>query len=91
MQIDAGRLLTWRAAWLANQGKRFNRESAMAKCFASEAASMVTDAAIQILGGYGYMHEYMVEKLHRDARVFRIFEGTSEIMRLIVARELGRE
>jgi acyl-CoA dehydrogenase len=91
MQIDAARLLTWRAAWLANQGKKFNRESAMAKCFASEAASMVTDNAIQILGGYGYMHEYMVEKLHRDARVFRIFEGTSEIMRLIVARELGRE
>ena len=90
-RISASRLLTWQAAWLANQGKRFNQESAMAKFFASEAASFVTDNAIQILGGYGYMREYLVEKLHRDARVFRIFEGTSEIMRLIVARELARK
>jgi len=90
MQIEAARLLVWRAAWLANQGRKFNKESAMAKCMASEAASFITDLAIQILGGYGYMREYLVEKLHRDARVFRLFEGTSEVMRLIMARELER-
>lgn len=88
MNIDAARLLTWRAAWLATQGKKMTKESAMAKCFATEMSNRVTDQAIQILGGYGYMTEYLVEKLYRDARVFRIFEGTSEIMRLIIAREL---
>jgi acyl-CoA dehydrogenase len=90
-QINASRLLTWHAAWLANEGKHFNKEAAMAKLFATETASFTTDMAIQILGGYGYMREYLVEKLHRDARVFRIFEGTSEIMRMIVARELARK
>ncbi len=91
-RLDAARLLTWRAAWLAsNDGRRFTKESAMAKCYATEAASWITDQAIQILGGYGYMHEYLVEKLYRDSRVFRIFEGTSEIMRLIVSRELFRK
>lgn len=89
-RIDAARLLTWRAAWLATQGKRITRESAMAKLYAAETANWVADRAIQVLGGYGYMHEYLVEKLYRDARVFRIFEGTSEIMRLVVARELYR-
>jgi acyl-CoA dehydrogenase len=90
MRLDAARLLTWRAAWLASQGKRMTRESAMAKCYAAEAASWITDQAIQILGGYGYMRDYLIEKLYRDARVFRIFEGTSEIMRLIIARELTK-
>ncbi len=91
-RLDAARLLTWRAAWLAsNDGRRFTKESAMAKCYATEAASWITDQAIQILGGYGYMHEYLVEKLYRDSRIFRIFEGTSEIMRLIVSRELFRK
>jgi len=90
MQIDAARLLTWRAAWLATQGKKMTKESAMAKCFAGEISSQVTDQAIQVLGGYGYMHEYLVEKMYRDARVFRIFEGTSEIMHLVIARELYR-
>jgi alkylation response protein AidB-like acyl-CoA dehydrogenase len=90
MNIDAARLLTWRAAWLATQEKKMTKESAMAKCFATEMSNQVTDRAIQILGGYGYMTEYLVEKLYRDARVFRIFEGTSEIMRLIIARELSK-
>jgi alkylation response protein AidB-like acyl-CoA dehydrogenase len=62
----------------------------MAKVYATETANYVTDQAIQILGGYGYMKEYLVEKLYRDARVFRIFEGTSEIMRLVISRELYR-
>jgi butyryl-CoA dehydrogenase len=90
MRVDAARLLTWRAAALANSGRRMTRESAMAKCYATEASNWVTDQAIQVLGGYGYMTEYLVEKLYRDARVWRIFEGTSEIMRLIIARELYR-
>lgn len=90
MRIDAAKLLTWRAAWLASQGFKMSKESAMAKCYATEAANFVTDRAIQILGGYGYMKEYLVEKMYRDARVFRIFEGSSEIMRLVISRELYR-
>ena len=89
-RLDAARLLTWRAAWLANEGKGMTQQSAMAKCYAGETAHWVCDQALQILGGYGYMREYLVEKLCRDARIFRIFEGTSEIMRLIIARELYR-
>jgi acyl-CoA dehydrogenase len=89
-RIDAARLLTWRAAWMANHGVRMTKESAMAKMYATEMANYVTDQAIQILGGYGYMKEYLVEKLYRDARVFRIFEGTSEVMRLVISRELYR-
>jgi len=91
-RLEAARLLTWQAAWLASQeGRRFTKESAMAKYYATEASCWAADQAIQILGGYGYMHEYSVEKLYRDSRVFRIFEGSSEIMRLIVARELYRK
>jgi acyl-CoA dehydrogenase len=89
-RIDAARLLTWRAAWMATRGLRMSKESAMAKLYASEMASYVTDQAIQILGGYGYMKEYLVEKLYRDARVFRIFEGTAEVMCLVISRELYR-
>lgn len=89
-QLDAARLLTWRAAWLATKGFRMSKESAMAKMYAGEVASYVTDQAIQILGGYGYMKEYLVEKLYRDARVYRIFEGTAEVMRLVISRELYR-
>lgn len=92
VRLDAARLLTWRAAWMASQDdRRFTSESAMAKCYAAETASWITDQAIQIFGGYGYMKEYLIEKLYRDARIFRIFEGTSEIMRLIVSRELYRK
>ena len=90
-RLDAARLLNWRAAWMATQGSKMTKESAMAKCYATEVSSWITDQAIQILGGYGYMREYLVEKLYRDSRIFRIFEGTSEIMRLIVARELYRK
>ncbi len=90
-RYEAARLLTWHAAWLATQGRSITKASAMAKYYATEASSWICDQAIQVLGGYGYMREYMVEKLYRDSRVFRIFEGTSEIMRLIVARELTRK
>jgi alkylation response protein AidB-like acyl-CoA dehydrogenase len=88
MRIDAARLLAWRAAWLANKGKRMTKESAMAKCFASETANWVTDEAIDLLGLGGCLSRSMVEKMYRDARVWRIFEGTSEIMRAVTAREL---
>jgi len=90
MRVDAARLLTWQAAAMANSGRRMSKESAMAKCYATETANWVTDQAIQVLGGYGYMTEYLVEKMYRDARVWRIFEGTSEIMRLVISRELYR-
>jgi alkylation response protein AidB-like acyl-CoA dehydrogenase len=85
--VDAARLLTWRAAWMARQGKAFDRaEGSMSKLFAAETAVRVTEQAIQILGGNGYTREYPVERWHRDAKIFTIFEGTSEIQRMIVGR-----
>ncbi|WP_433323680.1 acyl-CoA dehydrogenase family protein [Spirillospora sp. CA-294931] len=88
-QIDAARLMVWRAAWMARNGKDFNNaEGSMAKLMASETAVRVTDEAIQILGGNGYTREYPVERMHRDAKIFTIFEGTSEIQRLVIGRTL---
>jgi len=85
--VDAARLLTWRAAWMARQGRPFLRaEGSMSKLVAGETAVRVTDQAIQILGGNGYTREFPVERWHRDAKVFTIFEGTSEIQRLIIGR-----
>jgi alkylation response protein AidB-like acyl-CoA dehydrogenase len=85
--IDAARLLTWRAAWMARQRKRFDHaEGSMSKLVASETAVRVTEQAIQILGGNGYTREYPVERWHRDAKIFTIFEGTSEIQRVIIGR-----
>jgi len=85
--VDAARLLTWRAAWMARQGKPFDRaEGSMSKLVAAETAVRVTDQAIQILGGNGYTREYPVERWHRDAKIFTIFEGTSEIQRMIIGR-----
>jgi acyl-CoA dehydrogenase len=93
MRIDASRLLVWRAAWMAKAGHRFeNGEGSMSKLFAGETAVWVTEQAIQILGGYGYTREYPVERWHRDAKIYTIFEGTSEIQRLVVARAIsGRQ
>jgi acyl-CoA dehydrogenase len=87
-EIDAGRLLCWRAAWLIDQGKRNTTEAAMAKAFAADLAMKVATDAVQIFGGYGYSREYPVEKLMRDAKVFQIYEGTSQIQRIIIARAL---
>src|SRR5690349_22123986 len=88
-RIDAARLLVYRAAWMARNGKPFeNAEGSMAKLVASETAVYVTDEAIQILGGNGYTRDYPVERMHRDAKIFTIFEGTSEIQRLVIARAL---
>ena len=85
--VDAARLLTWRAAWMARKGVTFERaEGSMSKLFAAETAVRVTEQAIQILGGNGYTREYPVERWHRDAKIFTIFEGTSEIQRMIVGR-----
>ncbi len=86
--IEASRLLTYRAAWLKDQGKPVNKESAMAKLFASERAVRICDDAVQIHGGYGFIKDYPVEKFYRDVKLCTIGEGTSEIQRLVIARQL---
>jgi acyl-CoA dehydrogenase len=89
VEIDASRLLIWRAAWLARNGGFKNGEGSMSKYKASETAVRVTEDAIQILGGYGYTREYPVERWHRDAKIHTIFEGTSEIQQLVIARAIS--
>src|SRR5271157_2020056 len=90
MRTDAARLLVHRAAWMAGTGQKFeNGEGSMSKLFAGENAVWVTEQAIQILGGYGYIRDYPVERWHRDSKIFTIFEGTSEIQRLIIARAIS--
>jgi len=89
-RIDAARLLVHRAAWMAATGQRFEHgEGSMSKLFAGETAVWVTEQAIQILGGYGYIRDFPVERWHRDAKIYTIFEGTSEIQRLIIARAIS--
>lgn len=85
-EIDAARLLTYRAAQMEDLGRRHTYESSVAKLFASEAAHRAVDAAVQIHGGYGFIKDYVVEKLYRDQRVTEIYEGTSEVQRLVIAR-----
>ena len=85
MELDAARLLTHLAAWMKDQGVRHTKESAMAKLFASEAATRITHKALQIHGGYGYSTEFDVERHYRDARITEIYEGTSEIQRIVIA------
>ncbi|MDP5957871.1 MAG: acyl-CoA dehydrogenase family protein [Candidatus Marinimicrobia bacterium] len=86
--IEAAKLLTYHAAWMKDQGKDVLKQAAQAKLFASEAAMRITTEAIQILGGYGYVKEYDVERFFRDAKVLEIGEGTSEVQRMVIAREL---
>jgi acyl-CoA dehydrogenase len=89
MSVDAARLLVWRAAWMARNGKDFgSAEGSMAKLHAGETAVKVTEDAIQILGGNGYTRDYPVERWHRDSKIFTIFEGTSEIQRLVIGRTI---
>ena len=89
-RIDASRLLVWRAAWMGRNGKTFGAgEGSMSKLYAGETAVWVTEQAIQILGGYGYVREYPVERWHRDSKIYTIFEGTSEIQRLVIARSIS--
>jgi len=90
-RIQCARLLIRRAAWLRDTGQPFSREASMAKLYASEAATWVTHQAIQIHGGYGYVKEYAVERYYRDARVMEIYEGSSEIQRLVIARSLMKD
>ena len=85
-EIEAARLLTYKAAWEADQGKDNNLSSAIAKAFASDVAMKVTTEAIQIFGGYGYLRTYPVEKLFRDAKLYQIYEGTSEVQRIVISR-----
>jgi len=87
-QIEAAKLLVFHAAWMKDQGKDVTKEAAMAKLFASEVAMDATTDAIQIHGGYGYVREYDVERFFRDAKVLEIGEGTSEIQRLVISREI---
>lgn len=88
MEIEAARLLTYKAAWLKDQGKPYAKEAAMAKLYASEVAMKTTVEAVQIHGGYGYVKEYHVERMMRDAKITQIYEGTSEIQRLVIARDI---
>jgi len=90
-KIDAARLLTYRAAWLMDQGQPFRKEAAMSKVFAAEMSRDVTNAALQIHGGYGYIKDYHVERYLRDAKITEIYEGTSEMQRMTIARNLIRE
>jgi len=87
-QIEAARLLVWQCAWLHDMGKRATLQSSFAKLFAADTVMKVTTDAVQVFGGYGYIKEYPVEKLMRDAKLFQIYEGTSQIQRLVIAREL---
>jgi len=87
-RIDAARLLTWRAAHLKDQGERGSKECSMAKLFATETANFCAYEAVQIFGGYGYSQEFEVERLYRDARITTLYEGTSEIQRIVVAKSL---
>src|ERR671918_444519 len=90
LEVDAARLLTWRAAWMAKNGVEFGHaEGSMSKVKASEVAVWVTEQAVQILGGYGYIKDFPVEKWYRDAKIYTIFEGTSEIQRLVISRALA--
>ena len=90
-EIEAGRHLMFHAAWLAQNGRPFSKEAAMAKLFCSELAMRATIKAVQIHGGYGYTKDYPVERFMRDAKICEIGEGTSEIQRIVIARHLLRE
>lgn len=87
-EIEAAKLLVYHAAWMKDQGLEFTKEAAMGKLYASETAMRTTTEAIQVLGGYGYVKEYYVERFFRDAKVLEIGEGTSEVQRLIISREI---
>jgi len=87
-EIDAARLLCLRAAWLKDNGMNYDREGAMAKVFASETAMKTTTEAVQVHGGYGFVKEYHVERLMRDAKITQIYEGTSEIQRIVISRSI---
>jgi len=88
MQIEAARMLVWRSAWLNDRGQASVIEASMAKAFAADMAMKVCTDAVQVFGGYGYINEFPVEKLMRDIKICQIYEGTSQIQRNIIVREL---
>jgi acyl-CoA dehydrogenase len=87
-EIEASRLLTMQSAWMIDQGLRASKHSSIAKCYATDAAMRISTDAVQIFGGNGYSKEYPVEKLMRDAKLMQIYEGTNQVQRLVIAREL---
>ena len=89
-QIEAAKLMVYRAAWMKDQGMPYGQAAAMAKLYASDIAQTVTNEAIQIHGGYGYVKEYHVERLMRDAKITQIYEGTSEIQKMVISRNIGK-
>jgi alkylation response protein AidB-like acyl-CoA dehydrogenase len=89
MNIELARLMVYKAAWLKDQGRRYTKEASMAKLFASEMCMRICDQAVQIHGGNGYMRDYHVERYFRDAKLLEIGEGTSEIQRNVISREIG--
>mgnify|MGYP000559182957 CR=1 FL=1 len=88
MRIEAARMLVYKACWMRDQGLEFGMEAAMSKCFASDVAMEVTTDAVQIMGGYGYMKDYPMEKKMRDAKILQIYEGTNQIQRLVIANKI---
>ena len=84
-KVDAARLLTWRAACTKDSGENYSKEAAMAKLFASDVANQVCREAVQLMGGYGYCREYPVERALRDAKITEIYEGTSEVMKMVIS------
>ncbi|RKH22349.1 acyl-CoA dehydrogenase [Corallococcus praedator] len=90
MNTHASRLLTWESAWVLDEGQRNTLQSSYAKCFAADMAMKVATDAVQVYGGYGYMKDYPVEKLMRDAKLIQVYEGTSQVQRLVIAKELFR-
>ena len=88
IKIEASELLVYHAAWLRDKGENFVKEAAMAKSFSSQTAMDAATDCVQIFGGYGYMQEYGVERLMRDAKITQIYEGTTEIQKMVIAREL---
>ena len=90
-EIEAMRFLCLKAAWLKDNGKPYGTESAMAKLYCAEQAMKITTDAVQVLGGYGYMKDFNVERMFRDAKLTQIFEGTNQIQRLVIAREILKE
>jgi alkylation response protein AidB-like acyl-CoA dehydrogenase len=89
-RIESARLLDHKAAWLRDEGRAYSQVAAMAKCMATDTAMAVTTDAVQVLGGYGYTREYPVERYMRDAKVMQIVEGTNQVQRLVISRNLRR-
>ena len=87
-KLNAARMLTYHAAWKLDQGENADKEASMAKYFSAEAAVDIVNKALQMHGGYGYSKEYTIERLYRDARILPIYEGTSQVQQLIIARQL---